>query len=139
MTKATIGSFMASDVVLDASALIALFAGEPGHEIVASRLERAAITTVNIAEVGDFVLRHGGNLRDLDESIGKLEIAILTPDYALALEASALLPPTRSAGLSLADRFCIALARRMDRPALTSDRAWATIADAVSVQVTLIR
>lgn len=130
---------MANEVVFDSSALIALLRGELGHDVVASRLGSAAISTVNMAEVGDFVLRHGGDLDALRASVRKLELAVLGPDCELALEASALFSPTRVAGLSLADRFCLALARRLERPALTSDRAWAKIADTIGVKVELIR
>ena len=41
-----------------------------------------------------------------------------------ATEAARLRPLTRSAGLSLADRACLALTRRLAGEALTADRAW---------------
>jgi PIN domain nuclease of toxin-antitoxin system len=41
--------------------------------------------------------------------------------------------------LSLGDRACLALARRLDVPALTSDRSWQAIAAQVGVRVELIR
>lgn len=43
------------------------------------------------------------------------------------------------AGLSLGDRFCLALARRDGLPALTADKQWHTVADAAGVAVTVIR
>ncbi|MBB4661282.1 PIN domain nuclease of toxin-antitoxin system [Conexibacter arvalis] len=41
-----------------------------------------------------------------------------------AAEIARLRPLTKAAGLSLGDRACVALARRLRRPALTADRAW---------------
>ena len=46
---------------------------------------------------------------------------------------------TAEAGLSLGDRFCLALARRDGLPAWTSDQNWKKIADAVEVKVVTIR
>jgi PIN domain nuclease of toxin-antitoxin system len=46
---------------------------------------------------------------------------------------------TADAGLSLGDRFCLALALRDGLPAWTADKAWRTIADAAKVKVVLIR
>jgi ribonuclease VapC len=48
-------------------------------------------------------------------------------------------PKTRSAGLSLGDRACLALAVRLGTKALTADRSWSRIARAVGVEVELIR
>lgn len=49
--------------------------------------------------------------------------------------AAALRGPTRAAGLSVADRCCLALAKRTGRRAVTADRAWAALAGAVDVQL----
>jgi len=46
---------------------------------------------------------------------------------------------TAEAGLSLGDRFCLALAQRDGWPAWTSDQNWKKIADAVEVKVVTIR
>ena len=46
---------------------------------------------------------------------------------------------TRSAGLSLGDRLCLALAQRNGNGALTADRMWLKVAEAVGVVVELIR
>jgi PIN domain nuclease of toxin-antitoxin system len=45
-------------------------------------------------------------------------------DDAQALETARLRAATRSAGLSLTDRACLALARTLGVPALTTDRMW---------------
>jgi PIN domain nuclease of toxin-antitoxin system len=42
-------------------------------------------------------------------------------------------------GLSLGDRYCLALAKREGVPALTAERRWPDIAAAADVTVNLIR
>ena len=46
---------------------------------------------------------------------------------------------TRPAGLSLGDRACLVLAKRLGAKAMTTDRAWTRIAEAVGVEVEVIR
>ena len=111
-------------VVLDASAVLALLRAEHGADQVEPALQAALLSTVNATEVAQKISYHGsdgawalGELRDLGVNL----VAFTTED---ALAAAALWPHTRTAGLSLADRACLALARRMDCPALTADQAW---------------
>jgi PIN domain nuclease of toxin-antitoxin system len=58
-------------------------------------------------------------------------------DEDLAYRAGLLRSVTRSAGLSLGDRACLALAEQLGQPALTADRAWGTVQ--ISIQVDVIR
>ncbi len=52
-----------------------------------------------------------------------------------AVVVAELRPVTRSVGLSLGDRFCLALGRRLGLPVLTADRAWSALVVGVDVQV----
>ncbi|WP_319993753.1 PIN domain-containing protein [Deinococcus aetherius] len=54
-----------------------------------------------------------------------------------ALNAARLRPLTKSAELSLGDRYCLALAQRLGVPVLTADRAWSSLS--AGVPVTVIR
>ena len=54
-----------------------------------------------------------------------------------AVAAARLWPSTRSSGLSLADRACLALALRLGVPAVTADRAWLELD--VGVEVIAVR
>ena len=55
-------------------------------------------------------------------------------DEGMAQAVARLRPLTRSFGLSLGDRACLALGIRLGVPVLTCDRAWAELAVGVSVQ-----
>jgi ribonuclease VapC len=46
-------------------------------------------------------------------------------------------PLTKAQGLSLADRACLALARRLDIPVITADREWAGLD--LDITIRLIR
>lgn len=125
----------AAEVVLDASALLAALHGEPGGNLVEPRILRAAISCVNWAEVLQRRVARGipieGPRADL-EALG-LTIVSFTSEDA---EASAgLWPNTRSLGLSLGDRACLALALRLGLPALTADQVWASLRVGVEIQV----
>jgi ribonuclease VapC len=126
--------------VLDASALLALLRHEPGAERVAAAVRQgAAMSTVNLAEVAAFLARSGAGKAQIEADLTALQLQFLVPDQALAFEIGYLAAGTRAAGLSLGDRACLALARRLNVAALTADRKWATVAEAVGVEVQLIR
>lgn len=125
-----------SDVVLDASALLALLFAEPGAEAVAAVLADALISSVNLAEVASRLTDRGVPEADARAAIAATGVRIVEFDSDQAWEAARLRGPTRAAGLSLGDRACLALARTRSLPALTGDRAWTGIA---GVEVVLIR
>ena len=66
-------------------------------------------------------------------------VAVVEADRALATIAGRLRAVTSKVGLSLGDRFCLALAQRDGLPALTADKQWRTVADAAGVTVRVIR
>ncbi len=125
------------DAVLDASALIALLWEEPGADAVEGVLGQAAMSTVNWAEVLQRYRAHGIDTSGKQASIEALGVTIESFTAEDAHTAAALWPSTREAGLSLGDRACLALARRLGVPAHTADQAWATVD--VGARVVLIR
>lgn len=123
--------------VLDASAVLAYLHGEPGHERVAAAIDDAAISAVNWAEVLQKIDAAGGDADRLGDGLLALglDVAALTRDDARM--AAQLWPKTRSAGLSLGDRACLATAHRLELPALTADRAWSNLD--ITIDIELIR
>ncbi|WP_103729898.1 type II toxin-antitoxin system VapC family toxin [Novosphingobium sp. HII-3] len=128
-----------SEIVLDASALLAMIKGEHGAAKVAAAISTARISVVNYAEVVTHFIHAGMPEREVDAMLDPLPIAIVPVDKALAQIAGRLRAVTAEAGLSLGDRFCLALARRDGLPAWTSDLNWKKVAAAADVKVVAIR
>lgn len=123
--------------VLDASALLAWLRDEDGAGQVDEHIEGGVIGAVNLSEVAQKISQRGG-----DGSRAAAEVLgmglVLTPFAGEdALATAELWPHTHAQGLSLGDRACLALARRLDCPALTADQAWKTLD--LDVEIQLIR
>lgn len=128
-----------SEVVLDASALLALLRDEAGAAKVAEHIAEARMSSVNYAEVVSHFIHAGMPPDQVDAMLRPLPMAIVEADQALATIAGRLRSITVEAGLSLGDRFCLALARRDGLPALTADRQWRIVAQTAGVTVSVIR
>ena len=128
-----------SAVLLDASALIAMLKKEPGGDRVAEIIGDSKITAINYAEVISHFCHAGMPIAEVDAMLRPLPLVIVSVDEKLARLAGHLRTLTSSAGLSLGDRFCLALAQLENLPAWTSDRKWQTIAEAVQVEISIIR
>ncbi|MFY9290006.1 MAG: type II toxin-antitoxin system VapC family toxin [Methylorubrum rhodinum] len=126
-------------VVLDASALLALLLAEPGEDRVKAGLDGSVMSTVNLAEVVSHYAKLGVARSDIEALLRALPIRWATVDAGLSYEAGMLRPLTVEGGLSLGDRYCLALAKREGLPALTAERRWSTIAEAAGVVVEMIR
>lgn len=125
-----------SSCVLDTSALLALINQEPGHQLVAQAVTAGAtICTVNLSEVVAKLADVGMDEATIHAILDPLAIRQIDLDAARAYGAGMLRPLTRSLGLSLGDRACLALAQHLQLPALTADRAWADLTIGVTVQV----
>ena len=125
--------------VIDASALLAALLGETGADRVEAVIDGAVMTTVNLAEVVGYYAKAGGDRDVILAMLSSLPLSYLAPDEELAIDAGLMRPLTARAGLSLGDRMCLALAKRMDGVALTADRPWADFASALDTRVELIR
>ena len=123
-------------IVLDASAVIAWLRREPGAEQVDAAFgDEPVISAVNFAEVLSKVGERGGDVRSAarDLRIEGLRVepygdedGVVTAEFRL---------PTQAQGLSLGDRACLALARRLGMPVLTADPQWADLGVGVTIQV----
>ena len=122
-------------VVLDASALLAMLQGERGGDDVEARLGQAALSSVNLAEVIQRSVARGLAVEGLTADLEALGLTVL-PFIAEDAEASGMLwSETHDRGLSLGDRACLALARRTGLPALTADRVWAELRIGIDIQL----
>lgn len=127
-----------SEWVLDASAVLAVLKHEPGEERVTEALVAGAvISTVNLSEVVAKLAGAGAPEAGIRARIAGLRVDVAPFDADAAFAAGLLIPLTRSAGLSLGDRACIALGQRRGLPVLTADAAWAGLD--LGVEITVLR
>lgn len=114
-------------IVLNASALLVLLFGEPGHEAVAPHLGGGLLSAVNLSEVLARFARDGLDPAAVAHRLAAAGVEIVPFDRRQATLAAALFPAARPHGLSLGDRACLALAADRALPALTADRAWSAL------------
>ncbi|MBS1061276.1 PIN domain-containing protein [Gluconobacter sp. Dm-44] len=125
--------------VIDTSAVFADLNEETGAEEARYWLRDAAISAINLQEIVSKAVDKGVPAEGISELIAALRLDVRPLDHNLALTAGLMRDATRRVGLSHGDRACLALAKKMGLPAVTADRAWAEIADAIGVKVVLIR
>ncbi len=125
--------------VLDASAVLAWLRDEPGADTVTDHLENAALSAVNLSEVHQKLAQRGVDADRTIRQLRSLGITVEPLDLTDALAASRLWAATRSAGLSLGDRCCLALAARLQAPAITADNAWSALDIDIDIEVIAIR
>ena len=128
-----------SEYALDASALIAMIKGERGAAKVAKSIASARMCAVNYAEVVSHFAFLGMPDADIDAMLDPLPIEIVPADHSLSRIAGHLRSVTSEAGLSLCDRYCLALALRDGLPTWTCDKNWVVVAEAARVKVVQVR
>jgi PIN domain nuclease of toxin-antitoxin system len=126
-----------SEVVVDASAILALLNQETGSEEVSRFIGKAAISTVNLSEIIAKLADAGIPEEDIRQILSNLNLEVINFDEEQALKAGMLRPITKSIGLSFGDRACLALGIILNQPVLTTDRLWGSIN--VGVEVRLLR
>ncbi len=121
--------------MLDASALMAGLREEAGSAAVEPLLDRAAIGTVDLAEVLGKLVDAGMPEELAWSCIADLGLELVDLDVAQARIMARLRPATRALGLSLGDRACLALAEHLGLPAVTADRSWSGLATTIEIRV----
>ena len=124
-----------TSVVLDASAILAVYLLEPGADVVAPLMQTATISAVNVTEVLSTLSDKGASLRVQQIAEATLKDLAVPFDFELARRSARLRPLTRKAGLSFGDRACLALAGRQGLPVLTADTAWRGLDIGVEIRV----
>jgi PIN domain nuclease of toxin-antitoxin system len=123
-------------VVIDTSALIALVQQERGADRVAANIDGAVVSTVIFAECLSKLAGRGLDPNALTagflaaglrvEPVGPTDVPAVVALHQLARR-----------DVSLADRFCLALALDRGLAVLTADRPWADLG--LPLQIELIR
>ncbi len=125
-----------SRIVLDASAVLALLNNEPGSDTLTPELlSDATCSTVNLAEVQTKLVSEGGNPEEAwEDTLSPIrEASPFTGEQARI--AGSLVAQTRSLGLSLGDRACLALGLALRAPVYTADKSWKKLKLGVTIHV----
>ena len=123
--------------VLDSSAIWAVVHSETGAEVVLEAIPDGVISVVNVSEVVAKLADRGYRDDAIRNELRELNLTVKDFDEEQAYTAGMLRPLTRSAGLSLGDRACIALGIQLGYGILTADREWAGLD--LGVEVRLLR
>ena len=126
---------MESEIVLDASAILALLKGERGADLVLAALDRAAVSCVSVAEVQGKLVGAGLDRQAAWERIAILGCRTVPFNDDLARETGSLVAATHPYGLSLGDRACLALAIERHATVYTTDREWTRLGLGLKIEV----
>jgi ribonuclease VapC len=118
--------------------VLALLQEEPGADVVEAALDDAEMSCVNVSEVLQKAEQHGIDTEGLEIDLESLGVRLHAFNLGDARAAAELWHVTRSAGLSLGDRACLALARRLGGVAITADTRWAEL-EGVDIPVEIVR
>ena len=121
--------------VLDASAILAYLEEESGAREVEKLLDEAAVSAVNIAEVASKLAERGAPADRIRQTIQALGVEVIPCDETIAYRIGELRSATKTLGLSLGDRACLATALQHNVRAITADRHWKTVKVGARIQV----
>ena len=123
------------EAVIDASALLALLNDEPGADVVAEALPQGVISAVNLSEVIAKLCDAGMPEKAIHQALQPLGIEIVPFDEDQAYQAGLLRTSTQNFSISLGDRACLSLAKKLVVDALTADKAWAELSIGTTIKV----
>lgn len=127
-----------SRFVLDASALLVTLLEEPGAKRLPPEpemLSHAVISAVNLAEAQGKLVTHGIDPDESWEAVLAPINEVIAFDHEQAKLAGNLLLKTKTLGLSLGDRACIALGLVLNAPVYTADKQWAKLKLGIPIRV----
>jgi PIN domain nuclease of toxin-antitoxin system len=126
-----------SEAVLDSSVLIAILRNERFDDEVVDVIDGAVMSAANYAEVWTRIHDLGLTGDPRIHAIFSIVSRVEPFTESQALMAADLRNVSRSAGLSLGDRACLALALEIGADVYTADRQWSNIR--VGCRIHLIR
>lgn len=124
-------------VVLDASAILAVFFLEDGKQVVEPVLYGASVSAVNYSEVLKKAVEKRGSIQQARYFLERQSINVVPFDASQGVLAASILPQTSPHGLSFADRACLSLGMQLQYKVFTAEQRMG--ATELDVRVKLIR
>ncbi len=121
--------------IVDTSVVLAYAFGETGSNVAENLITGAFISNVNFCEIISKLIDHGKSPDDAASTAAEFGLNVVDSDARLAIAAAALRASSRYLGLSLGDRFCLALALQKGLPVYTADKRWAGLSDVVDIRL----
>jgi ribonuclease VapC len=124
--------------VFDASCVLAALFEEPGSATVVQLWsdDEGVISAVNYAEVVTKLAERGATPEEIPIILEGIPLAVLPFEENDCMQVGLLRPLTKALGLSLSDRACIALGRKLNATIITADKAWKGIK---GIEVVVVR
>lgn len=122
---------------MDSSAALAILLSEKGGDVALDMLPEAQCSAVNVTEIIARLIDEGRSMEEAAGDFASLGLTVAPFNEAMGISAGQLRAVTKSRGLSLGDRACLALAIRENATAVTADRAWAGLD--IGCKIELIR
>lgn len=128
-------------IVLDASAILSLINNETGAQEVASILQHAVISSVNMAEIVSILTaRYDIPIAQVRSLMSQLieNVVNFTQEHAYIVADIECINMQNKYNLSLGDKACLALGAALGAKIYTADKVWASLS-IPNIEVHLIR
>ena len=122
-------------IVFDSSAVLTFLFKEKGFQKLESHIDNMCISTVNFSEVITVFKRSSLPTENLLLEYFNLEN--FTKEDSLY--SGEIYMKCQSLGLSLGDRACLALGKRLNTKILTADKAWSKLSKKINLDIEVIR
>lgn len=127
---------MNKEIVLDASAFLALLQQEKGGEQIEKHLPNAIMSSVNFSEVIAVLVQNGIAEEEAKTLPVDIVKEIVPFDMHQAYLTALLRKDTKKWGLSFGDRACLSLAQLRKTTVLTADKIWGKLhLDHIQIEV----
>ena len=125
--------------IMDASAVVAVANQEPHFPELQTMFIDSIITTINLAEALTVIIRK----YEIDPDTVWNELSNFVQNHypindELTYEVVKMTPYAKPYGLSLGDRYCLALAKHLRLPVYTADKIWKNLEEPLGIIVNLI-
>lgn len=120
---------------IDSSALLAMMQDAPGGSLVGVKLHHSAISALNLSQVLEYCCEHGIEAEGMVENLVALGLRIEPFGLDDARKVAEITRENPGSSLGLGDLACLALAARLEVPALTADRSWLEVEIGVEIRV----